>query len=457
MYQNYTDEEYEDDSDVSEIDDVFFNTITKTKIIETPKQIIQQSSPVKECNHTSAAPWLNVKFDNTPVLLCNDIASSGKCKSSNVKFKKFEKNKTSRVSINSLPVLNSSSTQLKREDITKNTVTLELPEEEREIIKSKIQENGGDEEEPCKIEGNEGNLENGENTEELDYEPKIVESYSKKPLKSLEQLREEQQHQLELDKLKREKRIKKNTQRAITKEKENVEMMEKINKKMRGDYFTPKKPEIKDRIITRESFRGDFRQTPQYQCDNHSQQKTQKSQPLLQYIPTPIQTNQPLKKRTKFCDFWLNTGNCTREQTCNFAHSVEQYQPDICKFDLNCRYNNTCKFRHSSETIQQMLKRLKIKVAKTEEHAPAPPPVIEKAVQQTPINPTRGIRNLQPLGVKKIVCPEGERGAKGTRGGSGSDMIEDFIEYTTTRRESYVYFELAVKRGYKSITINFTD
>jgi hypothetical protein len=69
-------------------------------------------------------------------------------------------------------------------------------------------------------------------------------------------------------------------------------------------------------------------------------------------------------------------GVCTRTH-CSFAHSLDELQAPFCGFDGNCRFlhgkvdrkthkkipNTQCRFRHTSETVEDWLKRSKVKRA----------------------------------------------------------------------------------------------
>lgn len=130
------------------------------------------------------------------------------------------------------------------------------------------------------------------------------------------------------------------------------------------------------------------------------------------------------KKCTKFCEFWLKQGKCQRV-SCNFAHCVEEYTPLVCKFKLNCKYYDTCPYKHENESIQDLLKRLKIKL-------PA---------QSCVLSDSRG--------------PEGEKGCE--RGNEkGGDERSGPKRNTTVRGKRESISKLVqdkANEGYKKITV----
>lgn len=104
--------------------------------------------------------------------------------------------------------------------------------------------------------------------------------------------------------------------------------------------------------------------------------------------PEKISTKHPLSY-TRACrlvtegiDENGNFGVCYRA-TCTFAHSLEEFQPPICKFGSTCRFlklskdsdpKNVCKFKHSSETLKKWIKRagIDLKLPETSEMSHRP-------------------------------------------------------------------------------------
>jgi hypothetical protein len=411
-----SDEEFEDfDENINDISDEEFDILgdyssgynagqhcnnNSSVLTSSNCPTISENTPFK----STPAPWLNVKFSILPTPM---VIPQTPSKSPKEKFKRIFKRKTDILTKTSLPI--SPATKpisvmqlLKTKFASPNfnclkssenikSLSLDLPDEDKELIKSII------EEQEKKLIEIEKNIESGQEDEpEQEY---FVEDICKNTQsKSIEALKEQQSHEADLEKIKREKRIKKNTQRSINKEKQAADLLEKINKKLKGGYnkynsslqnknmeFSkpaennsngealqanrrePYRPtdgrrsrESADRSQGQIGNQQGLSTTPYYPVEYTSNQHNQRP-PRIYPDPSKKTENAGNIKCTRFCDFWAKTGHCTRS-SCNFAHSLEEYNPSICKFDNKCRYQSTCQFKHSSETPEQMVKRLNIRL-----------------------------------------------------------------------------------------------
>lgn len=70
-----------------------------------------------------------------------------------------------------------------------------------------------------------------------------------------------------------------------------------------------------------------------------------------------FQTHRPYM----MCKRKLTYGKCTDMSKCNYAHSIEELAPKICKYKHNCNRRETCPFLHHEETKEELVKRLKLK------------------------------------------------------------------------------------------------
>lgn len=67
-------------------------------------------------------------------------------------------------------------------------------------------------------------------------------------------------------------------------------------------------------------------------------------------------------KKTKFCNIFIQEGECNRS-ICNFAHSMEEYNFPSCAFGDKCKVYK-CKFKHPFEKIDDYKKRIDFKLPK---------------------------------------------------------------------------------------------
>ena len=412
-----SDEEFEDfDENINDISDEEFdilcdyssgyNTIqhcnnNSSVLTSSNCPTISEKTPFK----STPAPWSNVKFSILPTPM---VIPETPYKSPKEKFRRIFKRKTDILTKTSLPI--SPATKpisvmqlLKTKFASPNfnclkssenikSISLDLPDEDKELIKSIIEEQ---EKKLINIEI-EKNIQSGQE-EEPEQEYFVEDICKNTQSKSIEALKEQQSREAELEKIKREKRIKKNIQRSINKEKQAADLLEKINKKLKGgdnkynsslqnknmEFSKPTENNSKSEAL-QTTRREPYRPTDGRRSVDRSQGQIGTQQGLsttpycpIEYTPNQHQHKQrppriypdPSKKTetvgnikcTRFCDFWAKTGHCTRS-SCNFAHSLEEYNPNICKFDNKCRYQSTCQFKHSSETPEQMVKRLNIRL-----------------------------------------------------------------------------------------------
>lgn len=67
-------------------------------------------------------------------------------------------------------------------------------------------------------------------------------------------------------------------------------------------------------------------------------------------------------KKTKFCNIFIQEGECNRK-ICNFAHSMEEYNFPSCAFGDNCKVDK-CRFKHPFENTDEYKKRIDFKLPK---------------------------------------------------------------------------------------------
>ena len=172
------------------------------------------------------------------------------------------------------------------------------------------------------------------------------------------------------------------------------------------------------------------------------------------------------RKCTKFCEFWIKNGRCQRN-ICNFAHSLEEYKPQVCRFDNRCKYINTCQYKHTCETSLQMIKRLNIQLdihtsqtvkAVMDSKATSVKATDKEESGETSAFPTSSgsavdvklhkeytiIRNLKPL--KECCKLSTEKGFEGDKG-------KEIYSCETSREMAVKFFTDAVEGGYKNINI----
>jgi len=71
--------------------------------------------------------------------------------------------------------------------------------------------------------------------------------------------------------------------------------------------------------------------------------------------PPPTEAPRNLKC-TKMC----NSGkDCKRRPECNYAHTIEEFNPVLCKFQSRCKNVYECNFKHDFETKEAFLARTK--------------------------------------------------------------------------------------------------
>lgn len=84
-------------------------------------------------------------------------------------------------------------------------------------------------------------------------------------------------------------------------------------------------------------------------------------------FPNHIQKSDavPVQKRlvcTQICKFanpFKNEMACSKmNRGCKFAHTIDEWNPIICKFGEKCRSQSTCKFYHNSETKEKYYQRI---------------------------------------------------------------------------------------------------
>jgi hypothetical protein len=74
-------------------------------------------------------------------------------------------------------------------------------------------------------------------------------------------------------------------------------------------------------------------------------------------MPSPKHT----KNSHTICKWVQQYGNCKYEhKDCDFAHNLNQYNPQACSHFRNCRFMNRCKCIHQGETKNDVLIRLNI-------------------------------------------------------------------------------------------------
>lgn len=470
------------------------------------------------------APWINVKFATPPTPLQLPQQSP----QPKNKFNRITKRNsdiliktalTISPSVKSVPVLQLlknkfASPNLKNEN---SMLPLNLSAEDKNIIINKIIEQ---EKEITKasIPQNEDQQEEEDDTIDIqDIIPNGIKPTSK--TLNIEMLKEQQTRDAELEKVKREKRIKKNTQRSLNKEKEAAELAEKINKKLKGVEIYNKPAIMKENTNKYERKDGQPRQE-NYLVENQSPSQTvpprsdrgrggmafdmkqTRVRAELNNLP-PDGREIDLKKCSKFCDFWIKNGTCTRS-SCNFAHSTEQYNPTLCRFDSKCKYLNTCQFKHSFENVESMMKRLIVKRTTSELECPKSRSVIQsplhlplgnsnsqsvdkenigKGTQTSPYQGSTSYKLIRMLTPLRPKCNEGVKGYAGESGEmtvSNSKLPREAIRpphspplaptrtlrvsenykprVCNSSKENAVNLLLeAIEQGCKSITINITN
>lgn len=65
------------------------------------------------------------------------------------------------------------------------------------------------------------------------------------------------------------------------------------------------------------------------------------------------------KKYTYQCRSIIKNERCSHGKTCRFAHTLEQFNPNLCRFNDRCR-NDNCAFKHANETLAAFCLRSKI-------------------------------------------------------------------------------------------------
>lgn len=88
--------------------------------------------------------------------------------------------------------------------------------------------------------------------------------------------------------------------------------------------------------------------------EKRSRERAQRPLPVLD-VPVPAEAPRNLKC-TKMC----NAGkDCKRRPECNYAHSMDEFNPVTCKFQSRCKNVAECNFKHDFETKEAFLARSK--------------------------------------------------------------------------------------------------
>ena len=159
-----------------------------------------------------------------------------------------------------------------------------------------------------------------------------------------------------------------------------------------------RKTEMLGNSITRKEFSKIINGIPQYRksnitvVDNIEQLKEEISpQEKIpkEESPKEISQKQEIKEIRLFCKYYLSN-NC-KNKACRFAHTIDEFNPSVCKFGKNCRHisnkENPCMNIHLNETKEEILKRLKPNTnintnPKTNTtHTPKPVPIQVKETQ----------------------------------------------------------------------------
>ena len=111
-------------------------------------------------------------------------------------------------------------------------------------------------------------------------------------------------------------------------------------------------------------------------------------------------------KRSKLCNILLEKGSCYRA-VCNFAHSLEEFNPVKCVFSSSCNYINTCPYIHPNETIEQCASKQGFKIVKKVEQ-----PKVEKKAEvkvsnvtwnvKTPIEMIEKVEKVEEKMIEKV-------------------------------------------------------
>lgn len=76
----------------------------------------------------------------------------------------------------------------------------------------------------------------------------------------------------------------------------------------------------------------------------------------------PAVTEEPRQSeptRNMKCTKMCNSGKDCKRPGCNYAHSMDEFNPIECKFQTRCKNPHTCTFKHNFETKENFLGRIK--------------------------------------------------------------------------------------------------
>lgn len=117
-----------------------------------------------------------------------------------------------------------------------------------------------------------------------------------------------------------------------------------------------------------------YKYLPQYDDARVEVRYTQPSHDLddddVEIIMEPIYVMpEPESKYKCICtNIFGKTHVCTRD-ACTFAHTLQQWDPEVCKFGSKCKNMNKCQRLHNNETIEEASKRIGVKFLSQKKYA----------------------------------------------------------------------------------------
>lgn len=117
---------------------------------------------------------------------------------------------------------------------------------------------------------------------------------------------------------------------------------------------------VVDQLATLAEPPKEIQQRKQDDEEEYKPVKSAERRPRLMQQSNPNPTRKPFEKpqnlkNTKMCKAGEK---CPRRSTCNFAHTMEEYNPIFCNFQKNCKNFNTCGFRHEWESKEDFMSRV---------------------------------------------------------------------------------------------------
>lgn len=134
-------------------------------------------------------------------------------------------------------------------------------------------------------------------------------------------------------------------------------------------------------------------------------------------------------KKSKLCNILLEKGSCFRA-VCNFAHSLEEFNPVKCVFSSSCKFIDTCPYIHPNETIEQCASRQGLKIVKKVEQ-----PKIEKKTEVKVSTVTWNVKTPVEKVIEKVEEKVEEKKIEKVEEKKIEKEIEENFEFVSYKKD----------------------